>query len=97
LKRGLKLAKAQKSFDYFQNQFEKVGKNLNKAQEAFETGQRHLKTYRDRVTALSGQEQLERMRPRRRMTMKKERCPWRIRRARDADHRVQILLPLTWA
>ena len=59
MKRGLELAKAQKSFDYFQNQFENVGKNLNKAQEAFETGQRHLKTYRDRVTALSGQEQLE--------------------------------------
>jgi len=46
------LAKAQKSFDYFQN-------HLNKAQEAFETAQRHLKTYRGRVTALSGQEQLE--------------------------------------
>jgi DNA recombination protein RmuC len=52
------LAKAQKSFDYFQGQFENVGKNLNKAQEAFETAQRHLKTYRGRVTALSGQEQL---------------------------------------
>jgi len=36
-----------------------VGKNLNKAQEAFETAQRHLKTYRGRVTVLSGQEQLE--------------------------------------
>jgi DNA recombination protein RmuC len=53
------LAKAQKSFDYFQNQFENVGKSLNKAQEAFETAQRHLKTYRGRVSALSGQEQLE--------------------------------------
>jgi DNA recombination protein RmuC len=53
------LAKAQKSFDYFQGQFENVGKNLNKAQEAFETAQRHLKTYRGRVSALSGQEQLE--------------------------------------
>jgi DNA anti-recombination protein RmuC len=53
------LAKAQKSFDFFQNQFENVGKNLNKAQEAFETAQRHLKTYRGKVTALSGQEQLE--------------------------------------
>jgi len=52
------LAKAQKSFDFFQNQFENVGKNLNKAQEAFETAQRHLKTYRGKVTALSGQEQL---------------------------------------
>src|SRR5713101_7793543 len=53
------LAKAQKSFDYFQNHFENVGKSLNKAQEAFETAQRHLKTYRGRVTVLSGQEQLE--------------------------------------
>ena len=53
------LGKAQKSFDYFQGQFENIGKSLNKAQEAFETAQRHLKTYRGRVTALSGQEQLE--------------------------------------
>src|SRR6266481_6232228 len=53
------LAKAQKSFDFFQSQFENVGKNLNKAQEAFETAQRHLKSYRGKVSALSGQEQLE--------------------------------------
>jgi DNA recombination protein RmuC len=58
-KSRLELAKAQKSFDYFQTQFENVGKNLNKAQEAFETAQKHLKTYRGRVTVLSGQEQLE--------------------------------------
>ena len=58
-KSRVELAKAQKSFDFFQNQFENVGKNLNKAQEAFETAQRHLKTYRGKVTALSGQEQLE--------------------------------------
>jgi len=54
----LELAKAQKSFDYFQTQFENVGKNLNKAQEAFDTAAKHLKTYRGRVSALSGQEQL---------------------------------------
>src|SRR5690242_1816489 len=53
------LAKAQKSFDYFQDKFDTVGKSLNKAQEAFETASRHLKTYRGRVSALSGQEQLE--------------------------------------
>ena len=58
-KSRVELAKAQKSFDYFQNQFENVGKSLNKAQEAFESAQRHLKTYRGKVTALSGQEQLE--------------------------------------
>jgi DNA recombination protein RmuC len=53
------LAKAQKSFDHFQNQFENVGKNLDKAQEAFDKATTHLKTYRGRVSALSGQEQLE--------------------------------------
>ena len=44
---------------FFQNQFENVGKNLNKTQEAFETAQRHLKSYRGKVSALSGREQLE--------------------------------------
>jgi DNA recombination protein RmuC len=58
-KSRVELAKAQKSFDHFQSQFENVGKNLNKAQDAFETAQRHLKTYRGKVTVLSGQEQLE--------------------------------------
>ena len=53
------LAKAQKSFDHFQNQFENVGKSLSRAQEAFDTASRHLKTYRGRVSVLSGQEQLE--------------------------------------
>jgi DNA recombination protein RmuC len=53
------LAKAQKSFDFFQNQFENVGKSLNKAQEAFDKATTHLKAYRGKVTALSGQEQLE--------------------------------------
>jgi DNA recombination protein RmuC len=58
-KSRLELGKAQKSFDDFQNQFENVGKSLNKAQGAFETAQRHLKSYRGKVTVLSGQEQLE--------------------------------------
>jgi DNA recombination protein RmuC len=53
------LAKAQKSFDFFQSQFENVGKSLGKAQEAFDKASTHLKTYRGRVSALSGQEQLE--------------------------------------
>jgi DNA recombination protein RmuC len=53
------LAKAQKSFDHFQNQFENVGKSLGKAQEAFDKASTHLKTYRGRVSVLSGQEQLE--------------------------------------
>ena len=58
-KSRVELAKAQKSFDFFQNQFENVGKSLDKAQEAFGKASTHLKTYRGRVTALSGQEQLE--------------------------------------
>jgi len=58
-KSRLELNKAQKSFDHFQSQFENVGKNLNKAQEAFDTASKHLKTYRGRVSVLSGQEQLE--------------------------------------
>src|SRR5215471_1054313 len=53
------LAKAQKSFDFFQNQFENVGKSLSKAQEAFDKATTHLKAYRGKVSALSGQEQLE--------------------------------------
>jgi DNA recombination protein RmuC len=53
------LAKAQKSFDFFQNHFENVGKSLNKAQEAFDKASTHLKAYRGKVTALSGQEQLD--------------------------------------
>jgi DNA recombination protein RmuC len=58
-KSRLELAKAQKSFEYFQNNFENVGKSLSKAQEAFDKASTHLKNYRGKVTALSGQEQLE--------------------------------------
>jgi DNA recombination protein RmuC len=58
-KSRLELAKAQKSFDYFQGQFDNLGKSLTKAQEAFDKAQTHLKTYRGRVSALSGQEQLD--------------------------------------
>jgi len=58
-KSRVELAKAQRSFDFFQNQFENVGKSLGKAQEAFDKASTHLKTYRGRVSALSGQEQLD--------------------------------------
>ncbi len=58
-KSRMELAKAQKSFDYFQGQFENVGKSLTKAQEAFDKASTHLRTYRGRVSALSGQEQLD--------------------------------------
>lgn len=58
-KSRVELAKAQKSFDFFQNHFENVGKSLSKAQEAFDKASTHLKAYRGKVTALSGQEQLD--------------------------------------
>lgn len=58
-KSRMELAKAQKSFDFFQSQFENVGKSLSKAQEAFDKASTHLRTYRGRVSALSGQEQLD--------------------------------------
>jgi DNA recombination protein RmuC len=58
-KSRVELAKAQKYFDYFQNNFENVGKSLGKAQEAFDKASTHLKAYRGKVTALSGQEQLD--------------------------------------
>ena len=50
------IGKAQTSLEYFQKQFDMVGKSLEKAQEAYETANRHLKTYTKRVTAISGEE-----------------------------------------
>jgi DNA recombination protein RmuC len=49
------IGKARTSLDHFQNKFETIGKSLEKAQEAYETATRHLKTYTKRVTALSGE------------------------------------------
>jgi DNA recombination protein RmuC len=53
------ISKAQTSLQHFQKQFESVGKSLEKAQEAYETANRHLKTYTKRVGALSGEEALQ--------------------------------------
>jgi len=50
------LGKAQKSLGYFQTQFDKVGTGLAKAQEAYDTATRHLKTYTKRVTNISHEE-----------------------------------------
>ena len=50
------IAKAQRSLGFFQAQFESVGNSLEKAQKAYETAAKHLKTYRNRVTAISGEE-----------------------------------------
>jgi len=49
------LRKAQKSFAYFEDNFDSVGKSLEKAQDAFGTAKRHLTTYSRRVTDLTGE------------------------------------------
>lgn len=49
------LARAQTSLGHFQKQFENLGKNLEKAQDAYDTASKHLKSYRGRVTALTGE------------------------------------------
>jgi DNA recombination protein RmuC len=50
------IARANKSLEYFQTQFEFLGKSLEKAQEAFGKASTHLKHYRGRVAALTGEE-----------------------------------------
>jgi DNA recombination protein RmuC len=50
------LAKAQKSFGLFQTKFDAVGKQLEKAQEAYGTATTHLSRYRGKVTKLTGEE-----------------------------------------
>ena len=50
------IARANKSLEYFQTQFENLGKSLEKAQEAFGKASTHLKHYRGRVAALTGEE-----------------------------------------
>lgn len=50
------IAKAQESLRHFQNQFEKLGDGLEKAQKAYETASRHLKSYRNRVAVISGED-----------------------------------------
>ncbi len=49
------LAKAQTSLGHFQKQFDSIGKSLEKAQDAYDTATKHLKSYRGRVTALTGE------------------------------------------
>jgi DNA anti-recombination protein RmuC len=49
------LRKAQKSFSYFEDNFDKIGKSLEKAQDAFGTAKRHLTTYSRRVVDLTGE------------------------------------------
>jgi DNA recombination protein RmuC len=50
------IARANKSLEFFQTQFETLGKSLEKAQEAFGKASTHLKHYRGRVAALTGEE-----------------------------------------
>ncbi len=49
------LKKAQKSFGFFERQFEEIGRSLVKAQDAYGTARRHLSTYTRRVTDLTGE------------------------------------------
>ncbi len=51
------LARAIKSFEYFENKFGEVGTSLERAQEAFQTASGHLKRYRTRIAGLTGDEQ----------------------------------------
>jgi DNA recombination protein RmuC len=50
------LAKAQTALGNFQKRFEDVGRGLEKAQVAYDTAVRHLKQYRTRVSAISGEQ-----------------------------------------
>jgi DNA recombination protein RmuC len=52
----VEIARANKSLEFFQTQFETLGKSLEKAQEAFGKASTHLKHYRGRVGALTGEE-----------------------------------------
>jgi DNA recombination protein RmuC len=49
------LGRAQTALGHFQKQFDVIGKSLEKAQSAYDTASRHLKTYRSRVTNISGE------------------------------------------
>ncbi len=50
--------KAQKSMEHFEAKFTVIGKNLEKAQEAFTTASTHLKNYKTRVNILTDNEGL---------------------------------------
>lgn len=52
----VEIAKANKSLEHFQNQFETIGKSLSKAQDAFDVAAKHFKHYRNRVASLTGEE-----------------------------------------
>jgi DNA recombination protein RmuC len=52
----VEIAKAQRSLGFFQAQFDSLGNSLEKAQKAYETASKHLKTYTKRVSAISGEE-----------------------------------------
>ncbi len=52
----VEIARAQKSLDHFQTQFENIGKGLEKAADAYEVAAKHLKNYRGRVATLTGEE-----------------------------------------
>lgn len=47
------LAAAQRSFDFFQKQFEGLGRSLQKAQDAYSTASTHLGRYQNRIAAMT--------------------------------------------
>lgn len=47
------LAAAQRSFEFFQKQFEGLGRSLQKAQDAYSTASTHLGRYQNRVAAMT--------------------------------------------
>jgi len=49
------LKKAQKSFGFFEEKFDQIGKSLDKAQEAYGTASGHLRRYRERVNKLGAE------------------------------------------
>ncbi|NQU44576.1 DNA recombination protein RmuC [bacterium] len=53
------LGKAQKSFDFFRRKFDDVGKQLDKAQESWQTASGHLSRYQSRVVGLTDEEPAE--------------------------------------
>lgn len=49
------LGRAQTALGHFQNQFDVIGKSLEKAQTAYDVASKHLRNYRKRVTNISGE------------------------------------------
>ena len=53
------LAKAQKSFGFFQKKFDTLGKSLDNAQDAFRVASGHLSRYQSRIAGVTGEALIE--------------------------------------